>query len=216
MVEEEGILRLSSMGSGMWYKVLLESNVTKEVDENGFTFTVTTKPEKMNPDLPWSTIWSRSFLPGLDSEVTSFLFKMLNDLLTTQVRFHRVLTTVTSSNCTLCDREVQGDLLHTLIYCSYNLGSGDWLLRCLTTLLPQLQPKQPLTLNFNTDLQADHNMAVTWFTANVLHEILGARVKKKRPEVYLIRATLEAKIMLLRKSRYSGICDIISNMLATT
>ena len=75
---------------------------------------------------------------------------------------------------------------------------------------------QTLTLDFNTDLQAEHNMAVTWFTANVLHEIWGARIKKKRPEVYLIRATLEAKIMLLRKSRYSGICDIISNMLATT
>ena len=140
---------------------------------------------------------------------------MLKDLLTTQVRLHRVLTNERSSNCTLCDLEVQGDLLHTLISCSYNLGSGDWLLRCLTTLIPHLQPRQMLALNFDTDLQANHNMAVTWFTANGLYEIWGARIKKKRPELFLIRATLEAKIMLLRKSRYSYICDIISTMLAT-
>ena len=79
----------------------------------------------------------------------------------------------------------------------------------------QLQPRQALTLDFNADLKADHNMAVTWFTANVLYEIWGARVKKKRPELFLIRATLESKVMLLRKSRHSEICDTISNMLAT-
>ena len=166
--------------------------------------------------MPWSTIWSRSFLPGLDSEVSSFLFKMLNDLLTTQVRLHRVLTNKTSFNCTLCDMEMKGDLLHTLIYCSYNLGSGEWLLRCLSTLLPQLQPRQVLTLDFNTDLQGEQNLAVTWLVANVLYEIWGARLKKKRPELFLIRATLEARTMLLRKSRHSDICDMISNMLATT
>ena len=43
---------LSSLGSGMWYKVRLEFYVTnKEVDENGFIFTGVSKFEKLNPRL---------------------------------------------------------------------------------------------------------------------------------------------------------------------
>ena len=61
-------------------------------------------------------------------------------------------------------------------------------------------------------MQVDYNLAMIWLTANVLHEMWGARVMKRRPELFLIRATLDAKIKLLGKSRYSNICDIFSNI----
>ena len=41
-VKSEGLLRLSSMSSGMWYKVLLERHVTHEIDNEGFRYEIRT------------------------------------------------------------------------------------------------------------------------------------------------------------------------------
>ena len=87
-----------SMSIGMWYRALLEKYVTKEEDDNGFLYSVTCRAERLHADLNWETIWSFSILPGLNSDDSSFLFKLLHNLLTTQERLHRVLShKVTSS-----------------------------------------------------------------------------------------------------------------------
>ena len=84
---------LSSLGSGMWYKVRLEFYVTnKEVDENGFIFTGVSKFEKLNPRLALVHHLVPKFSPwtGLVE-------------LYAEVRLHRVLTNETSCNCTFCN-----------------------------------------------------------------------------------------------------------------
>ena len=87
-IKDEGLLRLSSMTIGTWYKALLEKYVTHEVDENGFQFEITSRSERTNPNIDWKAVWSISTIPGLDSVNNSFLFCVLHDLLPTQERLH--------------------------------------------------------------------------------------------------------------------------------
>ena len=54
-VKSEGMLRLSGMNIGMWYRSLLERYVTHEVDEQGFQFNKISKPERQNPDTNWES-----------------------------------------------------------------------------------------------------------------------------------------------------------------
>ena len=82
-IKDEGLLRLSGMTLGMWYKALLENHVTQEVDDNGFSFSVRSKAERQNPDINWEHVWALSILPGLDSNDTSFTFCLLHNLLAT-------------------------------------------------------------------------------------------------------------------------------------
>ena len=102
-VKSEGLLRLSGMNIGMWYRSLLERYVTHEVDEQGFQFDKLSKAERQNPDTNWESSWLLSTLPGLDSIDTSFSFCLLHNLLPTQERLHRVLSnTVTNSKQASC------------------------------------------------------------------------------------------------------------------
>ena len=87
-IKDEGLLRLSSMTIGTWYKALLEKYVTHEVDQNGFQFEITSRSERTNPNIDWKAVWSISTIPGLDSVDNSFLFCVLHDLLPTQERLH--------------------------------------------------------------------------------------------------------------------------------
>ena len=82
-IKYEGLLRLSGMTLGMWYKALLENHVTQEVDDNGFSFSVRSKAERQNPDINWEHVWAHSILPGLDSNETSFTLCLLHNLLAT-------------------------------------------------------------------------------------------------------------------------------------
>ena len=82
-VKEDGLLQLKSMSIGMWYRALLEKYVTKEEDDNGFLYSVKCRAERVHADLNRETIWSFSILPGLNSDDSSFLFKLLHNLLTT-------------------------------------------------------------------------------------------------------------------------------------
>ena len=48
-VKAEGLLRLSGMTLGMWYKVLLENHVTQETDGNGVSFNIRSKLKLKTP-----------------------------------------------------------------------------------------------------------------------------------------------------------------------
>ena len=137
-------------------------------------------------------------------------------LLTIRERLRRVLChNVTSTNCTLCSLKVYDDQLHAFVHCSFNNGTGYWLIGCVRQILAQLQPYQIIKLDFGSQLKVENALTVTWFTAKTLQEIWMARVAKKNPTLTTIRAALEAQIMLLRKSRHSSICNILENLIAS-
>ena len=214
-VKSEGLLRLSGMNIGMWYRSLLERYVTHEVDEQGFQFDKLSKAERQNPDTNWESSWLLSTLPGLDSIDTSFSFCLLHNLLPTQERLHRVLSnTVTSSKCTLCTQDILCDQLHALVHCPFNNGIGYWIIRCLREILPNIQPAQLMT--FNLGLESSHKNALpaAWLTTKALNQVWQSRVHKKASTITATRAALEASIMLLRKTRYNSNADTLNNLIA--
>ena len=135
-VKDEGLLKINSMGSGIWYRALLENNVTTETDEHGFRYTKQCKVETKFQNVDWENTWPLACMPGLESTDCSFLWRMVHNLLPTQERLNRILSTVTSPVCTLCDSEDVCDLSHALISCKFNNDIDHWLIRCLKTQCP--------------------------------------------------------------------------------
>ena len=215
-VKSEGLLRLSSMTIGMWYRTLVEKYVMQEMDGNGFQFDIIPKTERKNPDINWVSIWSLSMASGLDSTDNSFLFCLLHNLLPTQERLHRVLShTVPSPHCTLCTLEVSCDQLHALVYCPFNNGVSFWIIRCLRTFLPALQPAQLLKLNFGMDSSDPSALPTAWLACKALNMVWISRVNKKATTVVATRAALEAGIMLLRKTRYNSAAISLENLITS-
>ena len=139
----------------------------------------------------WESAWSRGRLHGLGSELMSFLFKVLHDLLPTQERVARTSVTV-NGNCKLCDLNVMEDLVHALIRCPGNQGAGQ--------AGDELQDQSVLKLQL--DVEEPLQLPVVWFLAVAWLSLWESRKLGKRPELYKVRADLEAKVSLLRETRH--------------
>ena len=214
-VKDEGLLRISTMSSGMWYRVLLEDNVTSETDQNGFRYTKACKTESKHPDIDWEQTWPLACIPGLESADCSFLWRMVHNLLPTQERLNRILNSVNSPLCTLCNQQVVCDLPHALITCHFNNDIGNWLIRCLGLLHPHLNPQQLVILHFDLDAKDRASLSTVWLTAKTLEAIWQCRITKKASTIFATRATLEANIMLLRKTRFADCAEALENLIVT-
>ena len=211
-VKNEGLLRISTLSIGLWYKVLLENHVTMETDEDGFQFKKRCKIEMEYPDADWDRIWSLACVPGLTSENYSFLFKMVHNILPTQQRLHRILPSVTSPQCNLCDSQSICSLPHALITCSYNAGVGSWLIRALSRVIPGVSEQQVILLDLNIDSKL--HLPITWTISQTLNLIWNCRIEKKSPSLFRTRASLESDIMLLRKTRFSQAAETIQEIIS--
>ena len=205
-------LRPSSMTVGMWYRFLMEENITQEKDQNGFSFPIQTKAEKLRPNNNWEVIWPLTVLPGLDSTTRSFLIRLLHNLLPTQERLHRVLPNkVLSPTCVLCPQATHSDQLHSLILCPFNNGVGVWLYRCIRQLFPDLETPQLIALNFETNHRSEKAFPAIWMIAKTLQIIWLSRTSNTVNTI--TRALLEAEIMLLRKTRFRIHADELQNLI---
>ena len=89
-VKAEGLLNLSKLTSGQWYRVFLENSVTMETDDHGHSEMKTCRAEESHPEVDWKLSWKLAYLPGLSSEDQTFLWRMLHNILPTQARLHRI------------------------------------------------------------------------------------------------------------------------------
>ena len=149
---------------------------------------------------------------GLGCEEQSFLWKMLHNLLPTQVRLHRMgLKQVLSPNCNLCDTSVPEDLEHALITCKRNEEVSGWLLQTIHPHIPTITPKKLILLDFGP-LPSSHHLPLVWLTAQVLGIVWTSRLEKKTPTLMNTRAMLEAGISIMRKTRFHKSCKIIETL----
>ena len=208
-VHQHTPLNVASMSEKQWYQFLIESNVTMvETDENRQL--VPCRAEIQNPECDWDRIWSRARLPGLGSEFTSFLFKVLHDLLPTQERLSRTSPTE-SGQCKLCVTDVQEDLVHALVRCPGNQGVGQAVMHCIPQ---QAGHQDQYFVKLQLDLEDHLELPVVWFLAAAWSLIWERRKQGKRPELYKVRAELEAKVSLLRETRHQPAAEIISSMIS--
>ena len=106
-----------------WYRVFLEDYCTQEKDNNtGERVSIRCRVEKANPQTDWEHSWRLARLPGLGPENTSFLLRLMHDLLPTQERVART-NPKAGAGC-----QVQGcaaesdDRAHALMHCLGNTG----------------------------------------------------------------------------------------------
>ena len=188
------------MQEGMWYQFLLEEGVTmEEIDGQTKTF-IPCRAEKSSISTNWEISWYRARLRGLGSEVTSFLFKLLHQLLVTQERLART-NPKTSPLCKApgCPGSEVEDLNHALISCPSNGGAGRAVINCVAIFTPGMTDQQALRLEFPAEESSE--LAVTWVLGMAFFHIWEVRRLGKRPELFTIRADLESKVSLLRQAR---------------
>ena len=206
------MLNVNTMTSGMWYKALLENHATHENTTSGQKL-IPCRTEVKHPGVEWERVWKMSVTPGLPSKHLSFLWKMLHDLLPTQERLFRMkMPNATSNHCNLCDQNVPGILVHSLLLCPYNNEAGQFLLDVLDQVFPNLLPHKVVLLDFDAEEQL--HLPMVYLIADILSQIWLCRKEKKPCHLASIKSTLEASVNIMRKSRHYEAAIKISTMIS--
>ena len=174
-VHLETPLNILTMSISQWTRMLTEDGLTMMEDNNVRKY-IPCRSELSSPTTDWEQSWRLCRQAGLGSDLDSFNFKLLHGLLVTKQRINH-LTPGTPATCSHCQVCVQGDLQHALLHCSYNDGAGQALLSAVQEHLPE---------------------------TSILMAIWDKRLSKQRITLYEIRATLEARCLLLRETRFSN------------
>ena len=100
------------------------------------------------------------------------------------------------------------NLEHALIQCQANNGVGMALMQTLRLTIPTLTPAEALRLELN--VSAEEELPLVWLLAATLLSIWEQRQTSQKVQPYLVRANLEAKVNLLRKTSYLNCSTILS------
>ena len=153
-------------------------------------------------------------LKGLGSELISFQLKVLHDLLPTQERMTRLgVGEPNHGLCLLCRLDTEG-LVHGLLDCPYNMGVGQALLGAVQQVLPDLDSERAVLLDFRTCLTAEENLAVQCILVTGMKYIWETRILRKVLHLFRMRAEIEAKISILRKTTFSNSAILMENLIS--
>ena len=164
-----------------------------------------------DPNTDWETVWRRSRMSGLGSDFSSFLYRILHDLLPTRERQHRISPTTTNV-CSLCPSNSVETLGHVFFNCSFNSEFGLGLVQTLKNYDNSITPEKILLLNFNLE-DDDLEHPFVWLIAASLQHIWNCRINSRRTRLYTIRAEVESKVALLRETRHRSSAEKILEML---
>ena len=114
--------------------------------------------------------------------------------------------------CSLCS-QTNEDLLHVFFDCDYNNDVGKTLLNTVKNSIPSITAEALLHLEL-AHLPADYEFPITYFTSFILMTIWEKRMSKSRILPYDIRSTLEAKCILLQKTRHRDHVPILEVLLS--
>ena len=166
-----------------------------------------------SPATDWDLSWRLCWLQGLVSDLSSFNFKLLHGLLTTKQRLHQ-FTPTTAAMCSHCDEQVEEDLQHALVHCSYNDGAGQSLLSVVQAHSQGLSAASLLRLELS-NLPEDLELPIVTLVSSLLLAVWDKRLSKSRISLYDIRATLEARCQLLRETRFRSQADTLKDLINT-
>ena len=195
------------MSIKQWYQVLLYDKVLKTPGtDSAPPSLIKCRVELESPSCDWNNSWRLCRLKGLSGEMTSFLFKLLHQLLPTQDRTCRIGKT--GSLCNICSLDT-GDQLHCFFQCPHNCIAGLGIFGWLQCLCPSLQQEDVLRLQLPSHLSPETELAAVTIIATGLRYIWEARITKKHIHLYQIRAEIEANVSLMRRTRWNLAGDLI-------
>ena len=202
-VKSESTLNIITMSERDWTRVLTEDYITMEVNETDGKRQF--KPSKAELDSPltnWAFSWSLCRASGIPPDLSSFLWKLLLNLLCSQERLHR-MGSANSPLCKLCSHQSIGTIEHSLIHCSFNDGVGMQLVNCVKTYLPGISNSEILRLEL-TNLDEEKQFPVILLLATTLNFIWTQRMSGSKFRTYQVRSEIEQTINLLRTTRLSN------------
>ena len=84
------------------------------------------RTELATPDCDWERSWKRARLKGLGTKASSFLWKLLHDILPNEQRLHRILPNI-SEFLKLYPNQSVADLTHSLFQFVSTRSVVEWL-----------------------------------------------------------------------------------------
>jgi hypothetical protein len=153
----------------------------------------------------------------LGPEHTSFLFRLVHKLLVTKERQNRT-NAVVSPICQAqgCGGEAVENLEHALVQCSANSNIGSALMHSVHTLrLHHHDLPVDAALRLELVVDEEEELPLVWLLAATLLSIWEQRQKSSKVQPCLVRAQLEAKINLIRKTRFVNCATILDQKLHT-
>ena len=211
-VYENTTMNVATMSSSDWYNLLVEDNCTMHTPENSTRQLIPSRAELAWPENDWSRTWRLARHKGIRSEISTFLWRLLHNILPTQERTSRIVRN-SLPQCKLCHDQAVEDQPHALFHCPYNSNASTALFNSISSILPNITSRQILLLDLNLD--ATYEFSVVWMIGNFFELVWKNRLEKKQVRLYTIRADLEARASLLRETRHSTDLEIISELLQT-
>ena len=157
-------------------------------------------------------------LKGLDSVQTTFLWRLLHQLLPLQSRLH-YLTRNSSPFCPLCvagggavmvGGEVE-ETIHAFFQCKYNESAGEALLRLTRLSSPNITPEKIVKLDFNVDPVCE--LPLTWLISSSLELMWSRRKSRLKTSTDDLTSHLHAKLNILNHTTYKNTGTLILNWL---
>ena len=202
------------MTSKQWYTYLLEEKVTmEEMDEEGRRQLKKCRIEILYPDIDWQKSYQLCRLRGLSTEIRSFCFKLIHQILPFRDRTSQLMRN-NNSQCQLCNQNSTETPLHGLFLCSRNNEAAELILAYTRPFDPTITAEKILKLDINVSDRI-YELPTTLIAATGLYQIWENRKNKKGTAPYQIRAELECLISLLRRAR-SRKCRETGNMIENT
>ena len=125
-------------------------------------------------------------------------------------RLLRMRVNVTSV-CTKCDRGVEEDLAHAMLRCDFNGELNYWILALSRRVVPSIRIEDILILNLGLP-NLDEAFPLVWLLSVLLELVWKARLSRNAVLKTRVRADLEARINLLRKTRFGDFAPKITKM----
>ena len=124
------------MSTRQWYLYLMEREVLKEETAEGSRENRLCRIERKYPEYDWVSTWEKARLPVLSSNVRSFLWKLIHDMLTTEERLNSTLGNIPASCRYGCEDHPVADQIHSFFNCSLTCIVGQWLLKSVRIFGP--------------------------------------------------------------------------------
>ena len=208
-------LNIANMSIKEWYSLLLEAKVLKSPATDVYPAAlVPVRVEVLHPNTDWTQVWLIARTKGLGAELISFQFKLLHNLLPTQERIARLgLNEDQPRLCLQCRQEPE-NLVHSFFDCTKNIQVGLALLGCAQQVLPDLSTEAAVLMDFGYILPEEENLAVQCILTTGLKYIWEARLAKKVVTLYRMRAEIEARVSILRKTRFSSSAQLVADLIS--
>ena len=189
-----------------------EKTMTEENDDQPSTL-IPVRCELATPSTQWDISWRLARQRGLCPELTSFIFKLLHNILPTGERIHRIKPS-SSPLCVMCGHtqpQVCESVTHAMVFCVGNLGIFYLLQNTIKQYIPSIKAQDILTLNY--DVSPHLELPLTWVTAATLSSLWTQR-KEGVVSLARLRGELEEGCLLLQSSKFHNEYIMVSQIIS--